>query len=131
MPSNDQARHFSTALRAVSEDEAEEITRKYGLEAGLFSIFKSTDKNGKAIKAKDLLAKYGSAYLVTSISLSIVSFSLCYALISAGVDVADLLAKVNRHADLISREFMTNIRSSAKIWWRGLVQEVAAAHMTA
>ena len=44
--------------------------------------------------AKKLLKKYGSAYLVTSISLSIVSISLCYALISAGVDVPGLLDRV-------------------------------------
>jgi len=82
-----------TQLRAV--DDADEVTKKFGLEAGLFSIFKSGgNKEGKAVQAKDLLAKYGSAYLVTSISLSIVSFSLCYALVTAGVDVPALLAKV-------------------------------------
>jgi hypothetical protein len=36
---------------------------------------------------------YGSAYLITSISLSVVSFSLSYVLVSAGVDVAGLLEK--------------------------------------
>lgn len=83
----------TTQLRAV--DDADEVTKKFGLEAGLFSIFKSGgNKEGKAVQAKDLLAKYGSAYLVTSISLSIVSFSLCYALVTAGVDVPALLAKV-------------------------------------
>lgn len=41
---------------------------------------------------------YGSAYLVTSISLSIVSFSLSYVLVSAGVDVAGLLEKARRCA---------------------------------
>jgi hypothetical protein len=94
-----QVSSHKTALRAVDE-EVEEITKKYGLEAGLFSIFKSKagDKQGKTLQAKDLLAKYGSAYLLTSISLSLVSFGLCYALISAGVDVASLLAKVRRWA---------------------------------
>lgn len=96
----------STAVRAVDED-VEEITKKYGLEAGLFSIFKSKDGGeggkGKTLQAKDLLAKYGSAYLLTSISLSLVSFGLCYALISAGVDVASLLAKVRCvHCDAVS-----------------------------
>ena len=28
--------------------------------------------------AKELLKKYGSAYLITSISLALVSFSICY-----------------------------------------------------
>ena len=81
------------------DEDVEEITKKYGLEAGLFSIFKSKGAGegggqGKALQAKDLLAKYGSAYLITSISLSLVSFGLCYALVSAGVDVPSLLGKV-------------------------------------
>lgn len=67
-------------------------------------IFSSKDDDGggdeKGIKskgeqAKELLAKYGGAYLATSITLSLISFSLCYALISAGVDVQSLLQKVN------------------------------------
>lgn len=82
-------------------------------------VFTSKDKDGAATKtgekmsqAKELLKvrlasalsqasiaqrllsqRYGSAYLITSISLSIVSFSLSYVLISAGVDVASLLDK--------------------------------------
>ena len=35
-------------------------------------------------QAKQLLAKYGSAYLITSISFAIVSFAACYAAVSAG-----------------------------------------------
>lgn len=51
----------------------------------------STDENGSSgksgtDKAKELLAKYGSAYLITSISFAIVSFSICYALVNAGED---------------------------------------------
>jgi hypothetical protein len=46
-------------------------------------------------QAKDLLAKYGGAYLATSITLSIISFTACYLLINAGVDVQQLLAKVS------------------------------------
>jgi hypothetical protein len=37
---------------------------------------RSKDKSGPS--AKDLLKKYGSAYLLTSISLSLVSFTVCY-----------------------------------------------------
>ncbi len=81
---------------------AEEVTKKYGLEAGLWKIFSSKEegKDGseqqksKGDQAKDLLAKYGGAYLVTSITLSLISFTLCYALISAGIDVQALLQKV-------------------------------------
>ena len=45
-------------------------------------------------QAKDLLAQYGSAYLITSISFAVVSFGACYAAVSAGLDVAGLLSKV-------------------------------------
>ncbi len=108
---------FSFQLRAV--DDAEEVTKKWGLEAGLFSIFKSGgNKEGKAVQAKDLLAKYGSAYLVTSISLSLVSFSLCYVLISAGVDVPALLAKVG-------------IQASSQTETAGTVALAYAAHKAA
>ena len=61
-------------------------------------MFTSKDENGDGIskgeQAKQLLKRYGSAYLVTSISFAIVSFAACYALVNAGVDVAGLLTKV-------------------------------------
>ncbi|XP_050141067.1 uncharacterized protein LOC126617034 [Malus sylvestris] len=84
-----------------SVDSAEEITKKYGLKAGLWKIFSSKEKgkegeekSSKGDEAKNLLAKYGGAYLATSITLSLISFSLCYELIGAGVDVQALLQKV-------------------------------------
>ncbi|KAL5574985.1 hypothetical protein UlMin_016684 [Ulmus minor] len=85
-----------------SSSSAEEITKKYGLEAGLWQIFSSKEKEkkgsekkkSKGDEAKELLAKYGGAYLATSITLSIISFSLCYVLISAGIDVQAFLQKV-------------------------------------
>ncbi|CAM6041221.1 unnamed protein product [Sphagnum compactum] len=92
----------------ASEEEpsdADSITRKFGLEAGLWKIFTSKDnseegtKGNKTNKAKELLAQYGGAYLVTSISLSLVSFALCYALVQAGADVPALLEKVGIRAD--------------------------------
>ena len=61
-------------------------------------IFSSKDEQGKEIskteQAKELLAKYGGAYLATSITLSLISFTVCYFLINAGIDVQALLAKV-------------------------------------
>ncbi|KAI9195856.1 hypothetical protein LWI28_018792 [Acer negundo] len=86
----------------TSSGSAEEITKKYGLEAGLWQIFSSKDeengegekKKSKGNQAKELLTKYGGAYLATSITLSLISFALCYALINAGVDVQALLQKV-------------------------------------
>lgn len=78
------------------EKTADEITEKYGLEAGLWKVFRSKDGNGQSrgTQAKDLLKRYGSAYLITSITFAIISFSLCYALVSAGVDVASLLSRI-------------------------------------
>lgn len=73
------------------EPSAEETAEKYGLEAGLFQSLKS-DNSGAT--AKSLLAKYGIAYLATSIPLAIISFAICYTLVDNGVDVAGLLAKV-------------------------------------
>ncbi|XVF19651.1 hypothetical protein REPUB_Repub11eG0129200 [Reevesia pubescens] len=86
-----------------SSSSVDEVTKKYGLEAGLWKII-STKKEGeekksKGEQAKELLAKYGGAYLATSITLSLISFSLCYALISAGIDVQALLQKVGISTD--------------------------------
>jgi len=83
----------------------EEVTRKYGLEAGLFTALKdkairneegaSEDEGkGSVMKAGDLLKRYGGAYLLTSTSLAIVSFSLCYLAIDNGVDVTSMLSKL-------------------------------------
>ncbi|KAH7561293.1 hypothetical protein ACOSQ2_016283 [Xanthoceras sorbifolium] len=88
--------------KPTSSGSADEITKKYGLEAGLWQIFSSKNegneegekKKSKGDQAKELLTKYGGAYLATSITLSLISFSLCYALITAGVDVPALLQKV-------------------------------------
>eukprot|EP00242_Pyramimonas_sp_CCMP2087_P006550 CAMPEP_0198213428 /NCGR_PEP_ID=MMETSP1445-20131203/28861_1 /TAXON_ID=36898 /ORGANISM="Pyramimonas sp., Strain CCMP2087" /LENGTH=166 /DNA_ID=CAMNT_0043888069 /DNA_START=269 /DNA_END=766 /DNA_ORIENTATION=+ len=83
------------------EDSVQKATKKYGLEGGLWSILTSKEKEaadgtrvGKRSQAKELLKQYGSAYLITSISLSLISFGLCYLLVSAGLDVGALLAKV-------------------------------------
>jgi hypothetical protein len=74
------------------QDQDQDTTEKFGLEAGLFeSLFQPKD-GGES--AKSLLKKYGIAYLATSIPLALASFSLCYALVDSGVDVAALLAKV-------------------------------------
>ncbi|KAJ1440742.1 hypothetical protein SESBI_01814 [Sesbania bispinosa] len=100
------------ALREKTEEikspsSAEEVTKKYGLEAGLWKIFSSKEEGqgnseqqkSKGDQAKELLAKYGGAYLATSITLSLISFALCYALINAGIDVQALLQKVGISTD--------------------------------
>ncbi|KAK4366404.1 hypothetical protein RND71_014284 [Anisodus tanguticus] len=95
-------------VRALKEKTTEEITKKFGLEAGLWKIFSSKEEEGdeenkekksKGDQAKELLAKYGGAYLATSITLSLISFTLCYALINVGVDVQSLLQKVGISID--------------------------------
>lgn len=81
----------STALFATNQGESpEDITKKFGLEAGLASSIKEKDTES----AKSLLKKYGIAYLATSIPLAAVSFGICYVLVDNGVDVAGLLSKV-------------------------------------
>lgn len=82
-----------TALRASPKEplNVDQTTEKYGLEAGLFQSMKQND-GGQT--AKQLLQKYGIAYLATSIPLALVSFAICYALVDAGVDVAALLSKL-------------------------------------
>lgn len=83
---------------SVTKSVAEETTEKYGLEAGLVQVMTSKDaeKTGlsRTEQAKQLLAQYGSAYLITSISFAIVSFAACYAAVSAGVDVGALLSRM-------------------------------------
>ncbi|MQL77665.1 hypothetical protein Taro_010072 [Colocasia esculenta] len=90
-----------TARPSSSSSTAEEATEKYGLEFGLWKVFSSKEGGdgggkgkSKTDQAKELLAKYGGAYLATSITLSLISFSLCYVLVSAGIDVQALLQKV-------------------------------------
>eukprot|EP00244_Chara_vulgaris_P004676 TRINITY_DN1934_c0_g1_i1.p1 TRINITY_DN1934_c0_g1~~TRINITY_DN1934_c0_g1_i1.p1 ORF type:complete len:241 (+),score=30.22 TRINITY_DN1934_c0_g1_i1:414-1136(+) len=99
-----QALKEETSEQSTKED-VDKYTRKFGLEAGLWKVFTSkedTSEDGKSVKknqAKELLARYGGAYLATSISLSLVSITVCYALINSGVDVTSLLAKVGINVD--------------------------------
>jgi len=83
-------RTYTSIYAKEDNNNVEETTEKYGLEAGLFQSLKSNDGES----AKSLLAKYGVAYLATSIPLAIVSFAICYALVDNGVDVGSLLSKV-------------------------------------
>ncbi|PPD73524.1 hypothetical protein GOBAR_DD29549 [Gossypium barbadense] len=99
----EKAEEIQTPPSSSSSSSVDEVTKKYGVEVGLWKIFSSKEegeqKKSKGDQAKELLAKYGGAYLATSITLSLISFSLCYALISAGVDVQALLQKVGISTD--------------------------------
>ena len=86
-----EAKSDTQETEAEAPPSVDETTEKYGLEAGLFQSLRSDDGGASA---KDLLAKYGVAYLATSIPLALVSFALCYLLVDNGVDVAALLSKV-------------------------------------
>lgn len=101
-PSTTFARRGNCALRMSVELGPEETVEKYGLEAGLFKALKSggdgKDGKGGGATAQDLLKRYGSAYLITSISFAIVSFGICYVAVSNGVDMAALLSKVGIQA---------------------------------
>jgi hypothetical protein len=113
--------HASTAgapkthqnTHAKSKSNAEAVTEKWGLEAGLWNVFRSKESadpatgETKMATAKKLLKRYGSAYLITSISLSLVSITACYALISAGVDVPGLLDRVGLGVTSTSEKFGT------------------------
>jgi hypothetical protein len=137
-------RHRVRATKEDKQAEIEEITKKWGLEAGLWNIFKSTPEtkkkntdmmNGEEQEqegtstgekltgsrmdmAKQLLKTYGSAYLITSISLSLVSFGVFYVLVSSGVDVAALLSVIG----------ITATQNSEKV---GTVAIAYAAHKAA
>ncbi|KAF3337606.1 Protein FAM210B [Carex littledalei] len=94
-----------TKEEAKASPSPEEMTEKFGLEYGLWKIFSSKEKDAegkeksKTDQAKELLAKYGGAYLATSITLSIISFGLCYFLVTAGIDVHSLLSKIGITTD--------------------------------
>ena len=77
----------------VHSEDPDDVTKKYGLEAGMLNAMTNSDDKQK-VKPQDLLAKYGIAYLVTSISFAVVSYAICYALVSTGVDVAAVLEKI-------------------------------------
>lgn len=54
----------------------------------------------KADQAKQLLTKYGSAYLITSISFAAVSFGTCFALVNSGAACVGLPSWAAGHARL-------------------------------
>lgn len=95
----------STKQQDEEAVETPETTiKKFGLEVGLFKTLTDKTKSDgrKKADAKTLLSKYGPAYLLTSISFAIVSFALCYFLVSVGIDVPALLSKIGLNATTTS-----------------------------
>lgn len=64
------------------------------MEVRMYSTSTVSPEESEKVKPKELLRKYGPAYLVTSIFLAIISYALCYLLVSTGVDVVSLLEKL-------------------------------------
>lgn len=83
-----------------NEQSNDEEVKKFGLEVGLFKSV----QGGQMDQAKALLKKYGSAYIATSVSLAVLSFTICYALVDSGVDVAEVLNKLGINVDSDSIE---------------------------
>lgn len=55
---------------------------------------KQTNEKAHKVKPSELLATYGIAYLTTSISFAIISYALCFMLVSHGVDVSSVLKRI-------------------------------------
>ena len=90
-----------SSQRCSSQTDLEKTTEKYGLEAGLWQAFRGKGgKGNQGQQAKDLLTRYGGAYLLTSISFAIVSFAACYALVSAGGH------QVSQHREAVAPVFL-------------------------
>jgi hypothetical protein len=83
----------TTTTTTTPPIDVNETTEKYGLEVGLFQSLRQGGTEGTE-SAKDLLQKYGIAYLATSMPLAIISFAICYVLVDHGVDVSSMLAKI-------------------------------------
>jgi hypothetical protein len=92
---------------SLAQPDPKETTEKYGLEAGLWQVLSNKDPvtgKTKGQQAKDLLKRYGGAYLITSISFAIVSFAACYALVTAGG--LQLLPLDTRHLEALSKSIL-------------------------
>ena len=68
--------------------------QRSSMDLRMYSSSTVSPVESEKVKPKELLRKYGPAYLVTSIFLAIISYALCYLLISTGVDVVSLLEKL-------------------------------------
>ena len=98
-PWNGSYRQHKLVVKSSEEGDPDDTIKKYGLEAGLYKA--AVDKESK-VKPQDLLAKYGIAYLATSITLAIISYAICYALVSNGIDVSALLEKVGIQSSAVA-----------------------------
>ena len=78
--------------RFQNRREDQNYSRRAFHQRNLFQSLKSEE--GGVESAKSLIAKYGVAYIATSIPLTRVSFIVCYYFAVAGVEVGELLANI-------------------------------------
>ena len=64
----------------------------------------------------ELLRKYGGAYLLVSISMSAMSFALCYLLVTRGLDVRTLLLRFGLRISTRADAFSTIGLACMPIW---------------
>jgi len=85
-----------------------DVAKRWGLEIAIAKegfdvhIAKKKDKAAGVTTARALLQEYGPAYLLTSISLTAVSYTICYVGISRGVNVAAALQRVGLNSGAAS-----------------------------
>jgi hypothetical protein len=70
-----------------------EIRQKFSLKAAKYST-ETTNQTEENVKPQYLFKQYGAAYLITSITLAIISYAVCYLSIAKGVDVVTLLSRI-------------------------------------
>jgi hypothetical protein len=66
----------------------DEIMQKYA------ATYEPSDQAEGKVKPQYLFKEYGAAYLITSITLAIISYAVCYLSIAKGVDVVTLLSRI-------------------------------------
>lgn len=87
-------REFSRKRKLADNDTHVRVREQY-----LSEKLAVKDADGQPLDAKDLLKKYGAAYIVSSLSLSLVSFSFFYVLFSSSVDTGKLIEMTNLKLD--------------------------------
>lgn len=90
LPSVAKLRSLSALQHILNSSEMQRRV----MEVKMYSTSVVSPEESDKVKPQDLLRKYGPAYLITSIFLAVISYALCYILISSGVDVVFLLEKV-------------------------------------
>ena len=84
------------------EDASASFVRKNGLEIAAIRTLLGSGHVPEGVSrtqaAKGLFREFGASYLITSISLAILSYAICFSLIAKGFCVASLLRKVGLHA---------------------------------